>query len=78
LTELGRQIYLDGTSFEHSVHYHELACEMALSYLLLSRRNGLSVRGGGSERCSLFKLLAADHMECHRCLVTRPRTLSFP
>lgn len=40
LRELRRQIYDDGTGFEHSVHYHELACEMAAAYVLLSRRNG--------------------------------------
>ena len=39
--ELCRQFYADGTSFEHSTHYHELGCEMAVAYVLLSRRNGL-------------------------------------
>ena len=39
LREFRRQIYPDGTSFEHSVHYQELACEMAVAYLLLKRRN---------------------------------------
>jgi hypothetical protein len=43
LGELDRQIYADGASFEHSVHYHELACEMALTYLILSHRNARSV-----------------------------------
>ena len=40
LNELRRQTYQDGGSFEHSMHYHELACEMAVAYVLLSRRNG--------------------------------------
>ncbi|MFQ5535038.1 MAG: alginate lyase family protein [Sphingomonadales bacterium] len=39
LREFKRQIYPDGASFEHSVHYHELACEMAAGYVLLSRAN---------------------------------------
>lgn len=43
LTELRRQVLPDGASFEHSVHYHELVCEMLTAYLLLSRRNGLAV-----------------------------------
>ena len=41
--ELQRQFLEDGTSFEHSTHYHELGCEMASAYVLLSRRNGLAV-----------------------------------
>ena len=43
LAQLERQIYPDGTSFEHSIHYQEQACELVLSYVLLSRRNGLPV-----------------------------------
>ena len=38
--ELLRQTYPDGGSFEHSVHYHEFACEMGVAYLLLCRRGG--------------------------------------
>lgn len=38
--ELLRQTYEDGWSFEHSIHYHEFACDMGLCYLLLSRKNG--------------------------------------
>lgn len=41
LRELSRQIYADGTSFEHALHYHNFACEMASAYILLHRRNGL-------------------------------------
>lgn len=40
LREFKRQIYTDGCSFEHSLHYHELACEMATAYYLLKNRNG--------------------------------------
>jgi hypothetical protein len=43
LAELDRQIYPDGTSFEHSLHYHEFACEMAAAYVLLCRRNSRPV-----------------------------------
>ena len=43
LRELERQTLADGTSFEHSTHYHEYACEMAASYTILSRRNDLPV-----------------------------------
>lgn len=43
LEQLERQIYTDGTSFEHSFHYHELACEMATCYLLLCAKNQVSV-----------------------------------
>ena len=43
LREFFRQIHPDGTSFEHSVHYHEMACEMATAYVLLNRRNGIAV-----------------------------------
>lgn len=39
LRELKRQFLSDGSSFEHSVHYHELGCEMTAAYVLLSRRN---------------------------------------
>jgi hypothetical protein len=41
LRELRRQVYEDGTSFEHSVHYHELVCEMLTAIVLLARRNGI-------------------------------------
>lgn len=39
LRELRKQILPDGTGFEHSIHYHEFACEMALAYYQLSARN---------------------------------------
>jgi hypothetical protein len=38
LSELERQILRDGSSFEHSLHYHEFACEMVSAYLLLKRK----------------------------------------
>lgn len=38
--ELSRQVLSDGTSFEHSVHYHEVVCEMLTAYTILSIRNG--------------------------------------
>lgn len=38
--ELCRQFLADGTNFEQSVHYHELGCEMAVSYLVISLRSG--------------------------------------
>lgn len=41
VTELLRQFLADGSNFEHATHYHELGCEMASAYVLLSRRNGV-------------------------------------
>ena len=43
LAELERQVYPDGTGFEHSSHYHEVACEMAICYVAISKRNGLTI-----------------------------------
>lgn len=40
LDELDRQVYPDGTSFEHSLHYHELATDLVSAYRLLMRRAG--------------------------------------
>ncbi|MCD6680925.1 MAG: heparinase II/III family protein [Burkholderiaceae bacterium] len=48
--ELMRQTYEDGGGFEHSLHYHEFACETAVAYLLLSARRGAAVSGSVSER----------------------------
>ena len=50
LHELERQIYADGTSFEHSSHYHEMACELALAYKLLKQRNGETLSESVTER----------------------------
>ncbi|EDZ67792.1 Heparinase II/III-like protein [Nitrosococcus oceani AFC27] len=43
LRELARQIYEDGTGFEHSTHYQEYTCEMTAAYVILSRRNNRPV-----------------------------------
>ena len=43
--ELGRQLQEDGTNFEQSFHYHELGCEMALAYLVISLRRGTPPAG---------------------------------
>lgn len=48
--EVQRQFLADGSSFEHSTHYHELGCEMVGAYMLLCRRNGLPPDAGVSER----------------------------
>jgi hypothetical protein len=40
VAELERQTFDDGGSFEHATHYHEFACEMAVSIALLARRAG--------------------------------------
>lgn len=37
--ELARQFQEDGTNFEQSLHYHELGCELALAYLIISLRH---------------------------------------
>ncbi len=39
LAEWARQTLPDGAGFEHAQHYHEFACEMAIAYVALSRRN---------------------------------------
>ncbi len=43
LEELERQVHDDGGSFEHSVHYQEHGCELAVAYLLISRCNGWQI-----------------------------------
>lgn len=60
LEELERQTFADGTSFEHSTHYHEYACEMAVAYLILSRRNGLTVPDWVFERTKRLLRFQAD------------------
>lgn len=50
LAELERQVYPDGTGFEHSLHYHEFACETAAAYALLSRRNSRLIPSDTLER----------------------------
>jgi hypothetical protein len=40
LDELERQTFEDGSGYEHSLHYHEYACEMAVLYLRLCQVNG--------------------------------------
>ena len=59
LAELERQVNGDGGSFEHSVHYQEHACELAVTYLLISRRNGWTIPAqslGRIERMLAFQL----------------------
>lgn len=56
LAELERQTYPDGTSFEHSLHYHEFVCEMAAAYALLCRRNSRPIPSSALER--IERLLA--------------------
>jgi len=78
LRELRRQVYEDGTSFEHSVHYHELVCEMVTAYVLLARRNGIIVEPWIKQRLrAMLSFQAAlggpearavsigDAVECH-------------
>jgi len=48
--EFRRQVYEDGTSFEHAVHYHEMVCEMVTAYVLLARRNGVAIERWVEER----------------------------
>ena len=59
LTELERQIYSDGGSFEHSTHYHEMACELALAYYLLKQRNGQELPNGFAEKLQAMLSLQA-------------------
>ena len=41
--ELKQQVYSDGTSFEHSSHYHEFACEIVSAFLVLNERNKIPI-----------------------------------
>lgn len=43
IAELKRQFYSDGGNFEHSLHYHELGCEMAVIYILAKQVREQSV-----------------------------------
>lgn len=60
LQELNRQTLADGTGFEHSVHYHEFGCEMALAYFLLSVKNGRDIPAWFTERFSRMLNFQAD------------------
>jgi len=60
LRELRRQILDDGTSFEQSSHYQLLACEMALGYVLISRRNDSPVPEWVSARVEKMLAFHAD------------------
>ncbi len=60
LAELERQIYGDGGSFEHCTHYHEMACELAVAYRLLKRRNDAELPAGFEDKLrSMLSLQAA-------------------
>lgn len=50
LKELERQSFGDGGSIEHSLHYQELASELAVAYLLISRSNGWPLPQSARER----------------------------
>lgn len=54
LRELDRQVYPDGTSFEHSLHYHEFATDLVSAYRLLSRRADLAPPDWLAQRHSLM------------------------
>jgi hypothetical protein len=60
LSELQRQTYRDGTSFEHSVHYHEFVTELAVAYLLLLRSNGMVVPDWVEQRTHRMLRFQAD------------------
>jgi len=60
LREFRRQILEDGTSFEHSIHYHEFACEMAVAYVLLSQCNGFDIPKWTLERTEQMLALQMD------------------
>lgn len=60
VTELERQTYEDGGSFEHSTHYHRFACEMAACYLLLSVLNDRAVPNSAKWRVGRMLELQAS------------------
>lgn len=43
LSELKRQIYIDGGGFEPTLHYHQFTCECLSAYILLCRQNLINV-----------------------------------
>jgi len=59
-SELERQTYADGGGFEHAVHYHGLAAEMALLWLLISRRQGREPDRGRLDRVRKMLELQVD------------------
>lgn len=71
LAELDRQIYPDGTGFEHAVKYHQGICQMAAAYIILSRRNARPipmVTWRRIERMLAFQVgLAGPH--CHKLFI---------
>ena len=60
LTELERQTYDDGGGIEHAVHYHGLATELAVAYLLLKRKGSTEVQTRHAERIRRMLRLQAD------------------
>ncbi len=43
ISEVKRQFYDDGGHFEHSMHYHELCCQMFSMYLLLKKKHMIEI-----------------------------------
>lgn len=43
ISEVKRQFYDDGGHFEHSMHYHELCCQMFSMYLLLKKKHMIKI-----------------------------------
>jgi hypothetical protein len=60
LEELEQQTYEDGGGFEHSVHYHAVATEMATTYLVLKRAFGAPVASSALERIARMLRFQAD------------------
>lgn len=59
-SELERQTYADGGSFEHASHYHGLATELAVLALLLKRRHGEPVGADAERRVAAMLRFQAD------------------
>lgn len=70
LHELRRQFLDDGTNFEHSIHYHELGCEMALGYTILQRRNGAALPADNDA--------VVRRMLAFQAAVSGPEAIPFP